>query len=355
MAFRLFPAGTPLALLEAEERRAVFGSLLQVLLILNPPTGASLKCTDSLKTFVAFEDQQHILGRIKALHHNFTHSNYSDEEVEIFRTALDRMFEKNERIPQARFLSRFNFTEERRTLVAENSVIGNSWEPLLATKESIQTFSTFDLTGDLRMIRNKSASEGMTIEAAEIKNTPLILRTQRGPSELGAVRKTSAAARLNELLRLNTVPRARWINIFDRTSLASAFVEGRTPTSYVRSHFDPWSVAEMEAFEFLVGQTDGSELNAKECRDNTLRIFDHDQAFLTSIPTHSGFCIAGAKLPETYSARFVSSLKGLRRDDLLRHLGHFLTLDEIDFIMLRREILLVDMEKNQDQKLLYGP
>jgi hypothetical protein len=111
----------------------------------------------------------------------------------------------------------------------------------------------------------------------------------------------------------------------------------------------------MEGFEFLVGQTDGSELNAKECSDNTLRLFDHDQAFLTSIPMRSDFCIAGAKLPETYSARFASSLKGLKREDLLQHLGHLLTLDEIDFIMLRREILLIDLERNQKRKLLYGP
>ncbi len=333
----------------------MFSTLLHIAFVLTPATGSQPNCANAVKYFVALEDQQQFVGRIQALHNIFRNSNYSDDEIEIFHAALDRMFERNERIPQARFLSKFSFTEERRTLSAENAVIGNAWEPLIPQREIIQPFGTFDLTGDFRMIRNKTSSEGMTIEAAEIKNTALILRSQRGPSELGAVRKTAAAARLNEVLRLNTVPKARWVRIFDRTSLASTFVEGKTPTAFVRNHFDPWSVADMEGFEFLVGQTDGSELNAKECSDNTLRLFDHDQAFLTSIPTRSDFCIAGAKLPETYSARFASSLKGLKREDLLQHLGHLLTLDEIDFIMLRREILLVDLERNQKRKLLYGP
>jgi hypothetical protein len=348
-------SGTPFALSLPKEPGAVISSILQIALVLIPSTDSSSNCSNTVKHFVAFEDQQQFLGRMQALHNIFKNSNYSEQEIEIFHTALERMFERNERIPQARFLSRFNFSEERNTLSAENSVIENAWERLIPQREIIQTFDSFDLTGDFRMIRNKSASEGMTIEAAEIRNTPMILRTQRGRSELGAVRKTAAAARLNEILQLNTVPKARWIRIFDRTSLASAFVQGTTPTAFVRSHFDPWSVADMEGFEFLIGQTDGSELNAKECSDSTLRVFDHDQAFLTSIPRRSDFCIAGAKLPGAYSQRFARSLKGLRRDQIVRQLGHVLTLDEIDFIMLRREILLVDIERNQDRKLLYGP
>jgi hypothetical protein len=347
--------GTSLAPFTSQELGAVFSTLLHIAFALTQATGLNPTCASALKYFVAFEDQQQLVGRMQALHQIFRNSNYSDDEIDIFHAALDRMLERHERIPQARFLSKFNFTEERRTLSAENSVIENAWEPLIPQREIIQAFNSFDLTGDFRMIRNKSASEGMTIEAAEIRNSAMILRTQRGPSELGAVRKTAAAARLNEILRLNTVPKARWVHIFDRTSLASTFVEGKTPTAFVRNHFDPWSVADMESFEFLIGQTDGSELNAIECSDSTLRVFDHDQAFLTSIPRQSDFCIAGSKLPGAYSQRFARSLRGLRRDQIVRQLSHILTLDEIDFIMLRREILLVDIERNQDQKLLYGP
>ena len=329
--------------------------IFQIAVMMVPPTAQSTRCALSISQFVELNDQQPMLGRLQALHRIFSKSNYTDEEISLFHSALDRMFERGERIPQARFINRFNFSEERRVLVDENRVIGNQWEPLIPHHEPIRTVSTTDITNEITMLRDKKASEGMTIEFTEFLGQPVILRTQFSPSELGAIRKTAAASKLNEMMGLQTVPRARWISLFDRKSLASQFAQGTTPARYNRHHFDPWSVSDVEGFEFLVGQTDGSELNSKECARSSLSIFDHDQAFITSIPTQSDFCIAGAKIPETYSTRFVKALKQLKRSHLISNLGHLLTLDELDFIMLRREILLVDIEKNENEKIIYGP
>lgn len=157
------------------------------------------------------------------------------------------------------------------------------------------------------------------------------------------VERTYAASALNQRMGLNTVPKAEFAVIRNRSGVISEIA----PQSWVRKAFrenkpNPRSEANARGFEFLVGNQDVHAHNYHVDRKGNLKVFDHDQAFsVKDVDTYD----FGSQLPEFYTKEFADGLKALDQDSIHDIVGGILTDDELVALLKRRTLLLDDIAR----------
>jgi hypothetical protein len=165
-----------------------------------------------------------------------------------------------------------------------------------------------------------------------------------------AARRIVAASQLNQGMGIDTVPRALRVRLNGVDGVITEFVSGNLDVEP-----DPYSRSDAEAFEFLIGNTDGHMGRLNPERSNfvfdssgRMRVRDHDRAFEPGLPIRSQpmeMGRVGTYLPDRYTRTFVGAIQRPYFESWLRQtVSGNLDRYEIEGILLRREVILKDLE-----------
>lgn len=206
---------------------------------------------------------------------------------------------------------------------------------------SAQVFTEIQPDPDHETWQNRSC-----VEFFLIGGETMVFRSQHD-NELHVLRKTYASSWLNQKLKLDTVPRARFASVNGRFGLLSDFARGDLPThtgktvGFSSEEIDPYHLCDVMAFEFLIGNTDVHNGNYHIDSDGRIRVFDHESAFVPGVHYHAWKRI-GHELPFHYNPSFLSALLSLSPEDLKEDLGVFLLPYELEGVLFRRDVILLD-------------
>lgn len=179
-------------------------------------------------------------------------------------------------------------------------------------------------------------------------------------SNQNVVRKTWLAYLLSQNFATGSVPECSWVQIHGRLEdgtytemkgTLSRKVLGKTQEIELGSlDHSAESVSSSEGFEFMIGNTDLSWHNFsyfKRGNKVRLEVFDHGAAFSLGLSYQANYfdnkVYFALTPPRNYSQKFVSSVMSYTASDLVRDYQSLLSPSELDSILFRREIVLVDV------------
>ncbi|MGK5085074.1 hypothetical protein WDW37_17440 [Bdellovibrionota bacterium FG-1] len=236
------------------------------------------------------------------------------------------------------------------------------------------------------------------IIAVTIDSKDYVARAVSGNIDsITASRKTIAASQLNQALGLNTVPRSRlaWVN--GKKVVLSDWAKGGVGIGFNKEEIiksaqnnlpgiSEKTIRDVEAFEFLVGNGDVHATNfTYDSKGGTVQVFDHNMALSYDslpemipeplIPTMAKMTKGynfGQQLPGKYAESFVHQLENMgqkngqmghlsaenaratARNFLKAQVGSYLSSDEIEGILIRREMMLEDIKQRGPSAILTG-
>ena len=178
--------------------------------------------------------------------------------------------------------------------------------------------------------------------------------------------RTLAAARLNQAMGLNTVPKTKWARVNGRLGSLSDVAPGKELRKPIQTYInkgkiDSESLSNLKAFEFLVANVDGVIRNVHLDQEGKLKMFDHDFAFAEGLIDHKNGAfkitewekVAGDDLPDFYTQEFINGVERLTPQKIKRSMQYLLSQEEIDGIIFRRKIILNDIQhQNHAQELV---
>lgn len=178
-----------------------------------------------------------------------------------------------------------------------------------------------------------------------------------------AARKTIAASRLNDLLKLDTTPKSQLVSLSragekNVPGVISEFAEGMRPVGW--DHFKnsvrPEARSDFSAFEYLVSNEDLHLENVRiQSAKGAVKSFDYDGAFSTYLSPQLRARPYGYSLPESYTAEFIQNLKALTPKKIREEMGAHLLEEEIEQVIFRRDVILKDFERRGHPLLPKSP
>ena len=177
-------------------------------------------------------------------------------------------------------------------------------------------------------------------------------------------RRTLAASILNRSLKLQVFVNSVWARINGELGALSDAAKGLEPKESLdamvkKGLLTVEAASEYEAYSFFIGDFDATRVNVRVLRKK-IKSFDADFAFVPlGILTQDHEAapermdrLAGVRLPEKYTQRFVDNLKKLTPKKLEQKLEYYLSRDELDALIFRREVILKDIERRGDAAIL---
>jgi len=172
--------------------------------------------------------------------------------------------------------------------------------------------------------------------------------------QTSSTRNTLVAAQLNEMMGLDTVPRAKVVKVNlpngeESMGVLSESAPGGLGGLISRERYiQSASFSDARAFEFLIGNSDvhGSNFHVDLPASSSpkVQVFDHGPAFPVGIPMWSAGHPIGGVLPDSYTPRFIESARNLNERTLKKKFGDSLTSEQIESILLRRDLILSDYD-----------
>lgn len=163
-------------------------------------------------------------------------------------------------------------------------------------------------------------------------------------TNLELIRKTLAAAMLNRLIGLDTVPLAVPALVDGMLGVLSDDAGGNSGATFGRRDLNVRSLCDALAFEFWVGNSDVHDENWRRLANGKIKAFDHDWAFVTGLAVYFAPHRFGATLPDYYTPRFIAGIRNAMPECVLRELGPLLTEEERIGLEFRRQMILRDIE-----------
>lgn len=161
-------------------------------------------------------------------------------------------------------------------------------------------------------------------------------------------RHTIAVAHVRQLLGLETVPRSGLVKVNGFIGVLSREAPGRIPAKkyrYLKPFLNQRNLSDVEVFEFLVGNADAHNRNFNIDRNRTIQVFDHDMTFVKGVLPLLNLSNVpfGRTLPKKYRREVINKLHALTPKKLRKELSMHLNSQEIEGVLLRREVILEDV------------
>ena len=172
------------------------------------------------------------------------------------------------------------------------------------------------------------------------------------------VRKTLFASEVNFAMELHTVPWTVLAEVNGELGSMSKMAPGRPPSDYLfdRHSLDPKVVADVDSFEFLMGNSEAISLNyhLNPTSSRPVQVFVHDKILSSAFP-HSGGVSSdqfGTQLPAKYSRHFVEALKKLESPAVQEAVKLFLLPSEVEIFEFNKNLILTDLRIRAGRAIL---